>query len=352
MAKHPRDEQTDEQEEAAVDAPDGQVPAPRRPALPRLRRVRPTAPTALPFAVPSQDEDAPRVADLSALLADIDALRLTLQTDLSLAAAALDEGAQDLAAELVDGDLAEVRSFAGRAADRLAGLAEAPDEALPALVPVRRRRILSAAPLMAAAAALVGFVALSPGSGPAPAPETSLSSATMAGYELSRLASEGAPDEELRVAAEELNDEVAALIAKAAEDPVAAQQALMLLEQTTEVLASQGDSGVLRGVMAETRALREQLREALPALVKKRPVRPVVRPVLPVVPRVQDEPEKERPSSAAPKSSPKPSASPKPSPSPAQASPTPEPPSTQQPAPQGSPQPGGPLPDDDGIPGV
>jgi hypothetical protein len=209
-----------------VDAPDGQVPSPRRPVPPRLRRPTTSEATGLPFGV--QDEDAPRVADLSALLADIDALRLTLSTDLSLAAAALEEGAQDLAAELVDGDLFEVRAFASRAADHLARLDEQradelPADELPALVPIRRRRVLSAAPLMAAAAALIGFVAFSPGRA-AQAPETSLTSAAMAGFELDRLASEGAPDEQLRLAAMELNDELAALIEQAADDPAAAQQ--------------------------------------------------------------------------------------------------------------------------------
>lgn len=337
-----------------MDAPDGQVPAPRRASAPRRRRPEtPTgAPTALPFALPASlsDGDAPRVADLSALLGDIDALRLTLQTDLSLAAAALEEGAQDLAAELVAGDLFEVRAFASRAAERLARLEEQPADELPALVPLRKRRILSAAPLMAAAAALVGFVAFSPGR-QAPAPETSLTSAAMAGVELSRLASAGAPDEQLRLAVEELNDELAVLIAQAADDPVAAQQALMLLEQTSDVLAGQGDSGVLRGVMAETRALRELLRDALPAVVK-RPSRPVVRPVLPVVPRVQDEPEKERTSSSAPKSSPKPAASPKPSPSASPATTTAPAPPAESPSPQPSEKPDGPLPSGDELPGT
>ncbi len=330
-----------------MDAPDGQVPAPRRAVPPRARR---SAPTALPFAVPASSEDAPRVAGLSALLGDIDALRLTLQTDLSLAAAALEEGAQDLAAELVDGDLFEVRAFADRAAARLAlldGQAGAVEDELPAVVPVRRRRVLSAAPLMAAAAALIGFVALSPSNRPAQSPETTLTSAAMAGYELNRLASEGAPDEELRLAAMELNDELAQLIAQAKDDPAAAQQALMLLDQTSEVLASQGDSGVLRGVIRETAALRARLRDALPAGV--RPSRPAGRPVLPVVvPRAEQEPERERASSSpAPKASPKPAASPKPTPSPA-ASTAPEPPAD-EPAPQTSEEPKGPL--DSGLPG-
>jgi hypothetical protein len=338
-----------------VDAPEGQVPAPRRAALPRRRRA--AEPTVLPFAVPG--EDAPRVADLSALLGDIDALRLTLQTDLSLAAAALEEGAQDLAAELVDGDLHELRAFAARAGARLDALDAAADETpldepaldeLPVAVPLRKRRILSAAPLMAAAAALVGFVAFSPGRATS-SPDTSMTSAAMAGYELSRLASEGAPDEALRDAAEELNDELAALIAQAADDPAAAQQALMLLQTTTAVLEGQGDSGVLAGVMAETRALRERLRDALPTVTKRptRPVRTLVREVPPVVPRVQDEPQQERTSSSAPKSSAKPAASPKPSPA-ATAAPAPTQPPASDPSPQPT-QPSGPLPGYDGLPG-
>lgn len=331
-----------------MDAQDGQVPAPRRASVPRRRR--PDAPTSLPFGLP--DVDAPRVADLSALLGDIDALRLTLQTDLSLAAAALEEGAQDLAAELVDGDLFEVRAFAGRAADHLARLdAERtgvlPADEQPVLVPIRRRRILSAAPLMAAAAALIGFVAFSPGR-QAPTPETSLTNAAMAGYELDRLASAGATDDQLRVAAEELNDELAVLIAQAADDPAAAQQALMLLDRTSQVLASQGDSGVLRGVIAETRALRQLLREALP--VVKRPARPAVRPVVPVVPRVEQERERSTSSSPAPKASPKPTTSPKPSPT-ASPSPASQPSPTSQPTTQPSEDPNGPLPTDD-VPGV
>lgn len=185
-----------------------------------------------------------------------------------------------------------------------------------------------------------------------------MTSATMAGLELSRLAEEGAPDEELRLAAMELNDELEALIEKAADDPAAAQQALMLLDQTSEVLALQGDSGVLRGVMAETAMLRERLRDALPDVVK-RPGRPPVRPLLPVVPRPQAEPAKERASSPAPKASPMPASTPQPSPSatPAPAAPTASPaPSAPPAAPNGSPspqaseRPPGPLPGGEDLP--
>ena len=346
-----------------MDAQDGQVPAPRRASLPRLRR--PAEPTALPFAVPG--EPAPRVADLSALLGDIDALRMTLQTDLTLAAAALEADATDLAGELVDGDLREVRAFGVRSAARLAALGDsdaAPDEHSDLLdvepvetSPLPRRRVLSAAPLMAAAAALIGFVAFVPDRGGVPeSPETTMTSAAIAGYELTRLAQAGAPDEALRLAAEELNDELAELIKRAQHDPAAAQQALMLLEATSEVLALQGDSGVLRSVMAETQLLRKQLREALPVAAQRpiRSTRPGVRKAVPTaasLPVIQQQPEKSR--EAEPSTAPKPSASPKPSPKPSPSTPAPQPSaepsssSTSEPTKDGD----GPLPAPDDLPG-
>lgn len=342
-----------------MDAQDGQVPAPRRPALPRL--LRPTPSTPPPFAV--RGEDTPRVADLSALLGEIDALRLTLQTDLTLAAAALEAGAVELAGELVDSDLAEVRVFGARAVLRLNALGSEPDEVPADEVPVvapplRRRRVLSAAPLMAAAAALIGFVAFVPDRGVPASPETRMTSAAAAGYELNRLARAGAPDEALRLAAEELNDELAALIAQAATDPAAAQQALMLLEATSEVLASQGDSGVLRSVIAETQALRARLRDALPVVAQRpqRTTRPVSRkasPTLASIPLVQAEPEKSR-ESTAPSAAPKPTASPSPAPQPTAASPSPAPSEEPTPSSGGSDQDSGsdgPLPQPGDLPG-
>jgi hypothetical protein len=50
-------------------------------------------------------------ADLSALLADIGSLRTALETDLSLVAGALDEGAVEFALELVDSNISSVGRF-------------------------------------------------------------------------------------------------------------------------------------------------------------------------------------------------------------------------------------------------
>ena len=54
---------------------------------------------------------AHQVTGLLALLAEIDALRATLSTDLALTAAALTRGADDLAVELVTRDLLAVSGF-------------------------------------------------------------------------------------------------------------------------------------------------------------------------------------------------------------------------------------------------
>jgi hypothetical protein len=333
---------------------ENQVPAPRRAALPLFRR--PAADTTRPTDLPGEPE-APRVPDLSELLADIDALRLTLQTDLTLAAAALEAGADSLAGELVDGDLSEVRAFSARADRHLAALAgeetPAASDEEPQVVPLRpRRRVLAAAPLVVAAAALLGFVAGVVPERVTEQPASTMTSATLATYELNRLASEGATDEQLRRVAEELNDELAALVAQAANDPEAAQQAMSLLQQTTEVLASQGDSNVLRGVMAEARRLRERLREALPVVAQPaRPSRPVVRPVVPLLPR-EAEPEQRRETTrkSEPQSTPKATPAPKPSPSTAPAPAAPEPEESSEPKPSGSPKSGLPGPGD--LPGL
>lgn len=106
-------------------------------------------------------------AELAALLADIDVLRTTLQTDLSLVAAALDVGAESLAVELVDGNVRAVRSFEVRAITRLQTMHEAAPGTrrsrssavrAPARPDRTRRRLVPSAPALVAAAALVGFV--------------------------------------------------------------------------------------------------------------------------------------------------------------------------------------------------
>jgi hypothetical protein len=300
-----------------VEHDDGQVPAPRRPGPPLFRRPSRRG--------PASPVDVPRVADISELLGEIDALRTSLSTDLSLAAAALEAGADGLAAELVDGDLAALHAFEASALGHLQSLDTAlPDQA--AAPPVRRmhRRMLPAAPVLAAAAALIGVLGgVGTGSGPA-SPAPAMTSAAAASWELNRLADEGAPAGELREAAEELNDRLAALVAVADSDPAAAQQALLLLRDTTQVLSSAGQPGELAAVLRETRALVAQLTAVLPQVPRTARTTGKV----PVVPPVEVQPRRSAPaqqdgrsttttgSGATPAATPAPKASTTPAPAP------------------------------------
>lgn len=108
-------------------------------------RRRPAGVTAVPETVLPA---GPRVLALDAVLRGLAELRLTLETDLSLAAAAVEVAAPALAREIIAGDQDELRAFRGRALEQLSGLAGAvpgqvpghrrPDDLLSAAVPARR----------------------------------------------------------------------------------------------------------------------------------------------------------------------------------------------------------------------
>lgn len=237
-------------------------------------------------------EPPPRLGDLSALLAEIDGLRTSLQADLSMVAAALDADAVPVAQELIDEDLLAVAGFEDRALGHLQVMkgAEASQHSakeagpvappLPTLAQVRarRRRRAMSAPLLVAAAALLGFAAGAvPERMTEPPPASivaSTSVAAEASYELSRLVLEGAPSDELRQAAEVLHDGVVEMIATSEGNPATAAEAMMLLQYSNEVLVLAGDQGSLQGVLAQGRELTEHLRGSLS------PAAPGVVPVL------------------------------------------------------------------------
>ena len=328
-------------------AGDRDLPSPRRSGRPTWRRSS---------AAVGAAESVPRVADLSALLADIDALRTTLSTDLTLAAAALEAGADDLAGELVTGDLRELHAFQARALDHLSCLGEPPVAEVPA---PRRRHMMPAAPLVAAAAAVIGlFVGVVPHSSTAPPAGTPANGLRQAGFSvawLSELVAKGATPDELRKAAQSMNNELADLVAEAGTNPAAAQQALLLLQAGTQVLSEQGDQDVLREALVRTRELERQLRKVMPPISRRIPPTPV-RPGLPAVQRPDTrttptaEPERAARPDANTPPSPSAAASPRPSSSPSPAVPSPAP--STSPAPGPSPSPSkDPLPRPPGLPG-
>ena len=208
---------------------------------------------------------------LDALLRDIASVRLTLDTDLTVAAAAADADRFDVAAEIVDFDTAELEAFADRALARLhlaepQPVAESAERMAPAGPPkaaTRRRFAFMAAPAMLAAAAIVAVVGIT-GQGPQagvsrPQLEASYSA-------LTALARSNTDPAKLVAIGQELNDSLAELIAAAAHDPAMAQQALRILEAEQLLLTRHhpygGDT-----LLAQARALVRQLQQAVPGSV-------------------------------------------------------------------------------------
>lgn len=314
-------------------AGDGRVPGPRS--------------AGVPGPLPE-----PRVPELSALLADLQELRLVLSADLGLAASALEVGALDIAAEMVAGGQDDLRHYAGRAAQHLQpeGGASADEPVLApralsvvadepgadeAQVPrrSRRSRLMPLAPALAAAAALVGVLAgISPGA-PAATPDRTQTTAAAATYaELWRLHEQGASARALRAAALELHEQVERLVRVAPQDPAAAEEALRLLELEAAVLDDSEHRDELLDALAETQRLAAALRAAVEGLTadvvpapdvaplpRPTPPRPVLRlvpPLQPATPRTAPaQPAPQPQPSTEPEREPKPSAEPSAEPS-------------------------------------
>jgi hypothetical protein len=284
------------------------------------------------------EADVPRHPGLDALLKDVDDLRTAMRRDLSLAATAASAGESDLAAFLLSSADDDVRGFGERADARLTDLADAPDD-LPAavgsdvlgpLAPARRaRRLMPAAPLVAAAAAL--FVGLS-GSIPTIG-DGSFGSSTNASVnrsldDLEDHIDAGATPDEVAGVVDEIHAELATLLAASGSDPEAAQAAIDLLNREAAVLSRSADGAhpQLQQAIAEARALVTLLKRNV-----RKPAAPKVTVPVPAPAPPQADPS---PAPASPKatSSPKP-ASPKPS---ASSTPSAKPSATATPTPTAS----------------
>jgi len=327
------------------DGREAQGPASRRAALralPTPTDVEIFVADAPPLLDVIDELPEPRIADLDALLREVDCLRSTMRRDLTLAATAAEAGDPDLANWLLLGEGGEVRAFEERALAHLSALAATSAEAdlLPAAIPApsrRTRRMLPAAPFVAAAAAVVGFLtgAIPGVGGSAPtAPRTS--NAALQSYaQLTQLASDGASATKISDAAQQFHAALAPLVASNGANPLATEKAIAMLQSERAVIVGQADSPALRAVLAQADALVRRLQATLP----RRPGR-VILPSAPV-PSNANPPS----DSAAPKSSAKPSPSPKASPKP---SPSPTPSPSASPSAKASPQPSssdqGPIP--------
>jgi hypothetical protein len=280
----------------------------------RLRAVRAAA-TPVPARETAESvlPNLPRVGALDALLREVDGLRLSLETDLTLAAAAVEGGAPQMAIEIIDNDLDGLRAFESRALDHLSDLAHPAQDQ-----PASRRwwSHVPAAPFVAAAA--VGFLlGVVPHTGGATPGQISASpaSASQSLANLTRLAADGQTSQ-VRDAASTLHSQLMVLIDQAGSNPNAAKQGLLLLASERAVIAQSGDSQALRDVLAASNSLSNLILNALPAAV--RTFAPTAPPVAVAVPSPT-------PSTRA---SSKPSAKPSSTPSPKPTSTSPNKPST------------------------
>lgn len=208
----------------------------------------------------------PRVGALDALLREVDSLRLSLETDLTLAAAAVEGGAPQIAVDIIDSERAGLRAFESRALDHLSDLAH------PAQDEVATRRWwtrIPAAPFVAAAAVVGFLVGVVPHTGIATTGQLSASpaSASQSLATLTRLAADGQTSQ-VRDAAATLHSQLMVLIGQAGSDPNAARQGLLLLASERAVITQSGDSQALRDVLAASTSLSNQILNALPANVR------------------------------------------------------------------------------------
>lgn len=216
--------------------------------LARLLRWRPRPPA-------DAADPGPDPVQMGALLDEIGALRLSLSVDMDVLASAVELRAYDVAAEVVDGDRADLAAFRDRASARLSSVTGTP--APPA--PVRRgvvrvlRAALPAAPALAAAAALVGVLA-----GLAPGPRTttpdSFGPASAGFAELFGLQDASATVSGQDAAAA-LREELVRVMALAMHDPQAAARALAPLSARVEQVEDEGERAALRDALAEVAQL-------------------------------------------------------------------------------------------------
>jgi hypothetical protein len=245
---------------------------------------------------------------LEGLVQDMRDLRLTLAADLNAAAAAAEDGAAEVASDIVSADRDEVARFRRRAEmqmARLQRLAVAEPEA-----PRWRRRVVFALPVLPLAGAMAVSAAAVTGVLPVPGthaerPSPSQSSASPVASSFQELEAvvdnHGASAGEVIAAAQALHRQLAALIAGTSGDPAQAAEVAELLRMEQDMLLRTQPPGA-SVVLDATRRLAAQLVKA---------ATPLPTPSSTSLPKPL--PKSSKPASPAP--SPKQSAAPKPSPS-------------------------------------
>ena len=287
---------------------DGQGGTPRPGVLRRLGRRRPLTDSERIAAV-AADADVP----VEEVLRDVADFRLALETDMIIAAAAVEADSPDLLAEVIDGERLELATFHDRLLTRLADAA-ADDE-----IALRRARRAPrsasgwgtrfvAAAAAAIAVAGVGRSVVTPST--TPASQTMVMQTADQRYADFSTAVRGDSAIAVQHAADKLHQTIETLIAHHAGDPEMAQRAAQLLQAEIALLQINDPVGA-SAVLAQAHSLAKRLKQAAPA-----GVRATVAPVLDAAmsPRPTTKPK------ATTSPSPKATKSPSPSPSPSRSS--------------------------------
>jgi hypothetical protein len=256
---------------------DGPGATPRRGALRRHGRPAPE-----PKKPRSDSERINSLAEsahvpVEDVLREVADFRLALETDMIIAAAALDAeldlhgDSPDLLGEVLDGERAELATFHDRVLDRLADAAASDELALRRTRPVPRRRFT--ATLTAAAALLtilgVGRTALRTDSSPdlrATSNSAALATAQDQYADFSSAVSSQSPGA-VRETATQLHLTLQNLINNHAGDPEVARRAAQLLQAEISLLEVRDPAGA-SAVLAQARGLVTLLQRAAPPLVR------------------------------------------------------------------------------------
>jgi hypothetical protein len=214
-------------------------------------------------------------AELTELLTDVRELRLTLTSDLSAAAGALDAGAERLAAEILDADRSELARFTRQAMDQLAHLqhGDAAPAGPAAATRTWRRRALIALPAVPLAGALAMSAAAA--AGLLPVPGHSSSSAHVSVHASTPVTSTFKKFEtvvnsdpnasQVITAATELHQQIADLIATAPQDPSHVREVAQLLQLEQALLLRKQPPGS-SVVLAASRKLAATLLHIVPTI--------------------------------------------------------------------------------------
>jgi hypothetical protein len=184
---------------------------------------------------------------LDAIIRDMRELRLTLASDLSTAAGATEDGAYDVAGDIVDGDRADVARFARLIDERLRRVERFPTAPAPRPTssPAWRRRIAVALPI----APVVGALALSaaaatgalplPGQSHSPAPAVNaLANGRLPSSftQLVKVVHNDPSASQVIAAATKLHRQLTQLIARSSNDPQSVAEVAQLLQLEQSLL--------------------------------------------------------------------------------------------------------------------